>query len=247
MSMRRPIRLLCLPCAGASATMYLGWRRTLPRWIEVVPVELPGRGSRLSEAFAKSFDDLVAQLCDEQAGELHGDFALFGHSMGALLAYGMALRLLDLGAPVPLALVVSGSPAPSRRDPGRFAGKDNDEALLADLRKQGGTPEEVLRDAELIRLTLDVLGADYRVCERFSYAGPRALPMPVHVLGGRDDDIESERLQAWGSEAGRQSTLDWFDGGHFFIRQHEGRVLSTLASRLGESAEGVRHATRVLA
>jgi surfactin synthase thioesterase subunit len=218
--------------------MYLRWRRSLPYWIQMVPVELPGRGGRLSEAFVEDFDSLVEQLCNEQAAELQGNFALFGHSMGALLAYGMARRQIDAGSCAPRALFFSASPAPWRRDPDRFKGKDNDEALLADLRKQGGTPEEVFRSEELIRITLDVLGADYRVCQSFPLEGPSRLPLPVHAFGGRDDDIEPERLQAWQEGAGQAFTLDWFDGGHFFIRQHERAFLSRLIQRLAEVTSG---------
>lgn len=240
--MQAPVSLLCLPCAGASATMYLRWRRLLPRWIELVPVELPGRGSRMGERFAEDFDALVAFLCEEQSHALRGHYALFGHSMGALLAWGMAARLHALGRPLPQALFVSGSPAPSKRDPDRFANKDDDAALIADLRKQGGTPEEVFASAELMRITLDVLGADYRVCESFRHAGGKALPIPVHAFGGRLDDIAPERIEAWSAEADAAFTLDWFEGGHFFIRQQESQVLLAIRRRLAQTLAGGAHA-----
>lgn len=245
--MEASVSLLCLPCAGASSTMYLRWRRLLPRWIRIVPVELPGRGSRLAEPPAEDFDALVAQICAEQAEALRGDFALFGHSMGALLAYGMTRRLRSMGRALPLALLASGSAAPSQRDADRFAGKTDDASLTADLRKQGGTPEEVFASAELMRITLDVLGADYRVCEGFHYAGKAPLPMPVHVFAGREDDIGAARIHAWSAEAGGVFTLDWFDGGHFFIRQHETAFLAALSQRLGQVIAGEPHASHALA
>ncbi len=134
------LSLLCLPCAGASATMYLRWRRLLPRWIEVVPVELPGRGSRLGEGFVADFDRMVGLLCAEHKAAMRGPFALFGHSMAALLAWGIAQRLSRQGRPLPSALLVSGSAAPSQRDPDRFVDISDDEALVADLRKQAQSP-----------------------------------------------------------------------------------------------------------
>ena len=245
--METSVSLLCLPCAGASATMYLRWRRLLPRQVRVVPVELPGRGSRLGESLVRDFDSLVAQLCAEQAEAMRGPFALFGHSMGALLAYGMACRLRSMGCALPLALLASGSPAPARRDPDRFAGKTGDAALIADLRRQGGTPEEVFASAELMRITLDVLGADYRVCDGFRYSGAAPLPMPVHVFAGREDDIDAERICAWSAEAGGPFSLDWFDGGHFFIRQQEAAFLDALSKHLGRAIAGGRHASHALA
>jgi len=242
------VSLLCLPCAGASAMMYLRWRPLLPRWIEIVPVELPGRGMRMGECFVESFDAQVARICAERADAMQGSFMLFGHSMGALLAYGVAQRLRALGRPLPRALLASGSSAPSQRDPGRLPGAHDDAALTAELRKQGGTPEEVFASAELMRITLDTLGADYRVCRSFEYvSADTPLPMPLHVLAGRQDDIDAARVEAWSAHAGGAFSLDWFDGGHFFIRQHEAAVLAALARRLGLSVAGGRHASHAVA
>jgi len=241
------VSLLCLPCAGASATMYLRWRRLLPRWVRIVPVELPGRGSRSSETLVRDYDRLVAHICAEQAEAMQGNFAIFGHSMGALLAYGIACRLRTMGRELPVALLVSGTSGPSQRDPARFAGKTDDASLIADLRKQGGTPEEVFASAELMRITLDVLGADYRVCEGFRHTAEAPLPMPLHVFAGRGDDIEAERIRAWSAEAGGVFTLDWFDGGHFFLRQQETAFVAALAQCLGQAVAGDRHATHALA
>ncbi|SAI74501.1 Linear gramicidin dehydrogenase LgrE [Bordetella ansorpii] len=226
-----PTRLVCLPCAGASATMYLRWRRLLPAWLDVVPAELPGRGSRLAEDIATDFDALVEALCTELSASLQGDYVLFGHSMGALLAYGIAVRLRAEGRALPRALVASGSPAPSRRDPSRFAGLDSDDSLIEDMRKQGGTPDEVYAHADMLRMTLDILRADYQVCRSFRARPQAPLPLPIHVFAGRADDIGLDNLLPW-REAADACTLDWFDGGHFFVRHEEGDVLRMLERRL---------------
>jgi surfactin synthase thioesterase subunit len=247
MAVQASVSLLCLPCAGASATMYLRWRRLLPRWVRVVPVELPGRGGRLAEPLVDDFEALVAQLCAEQAGVLRGNFAIFGHSMGALLAFGMTRRLRATGLALPRALLASASAAPSQRALDRCTGKTDDASLAAELRKQGGTPEAVFAHAELLRITLDVLGADYRLCNGFRYPGKAPLPMPLHVFAGRRDDIDTARMQAWSAEAGGSFTLDWFEGGHFFIRQHEEAFLAALTRRLGQTIERDRHASHAFA
>lgn len=231
--MPAPVSLLCLPCAGGSATMYLRWKRLVPAWLRIVPVELPGRGARLDEPCEAAFDVLVARLCDELQAELAGPHALFGHSMGGLLAHGIARRQRHLIRRLPEALFVSASPAPACRDPGRFAGRHDDAWLEGDLRRQGGTPEEVLADAELRRLTLNVLRADYGVCESFSHR-PQDPPLevPLHAFGGRDDEIGAQRLTSWRDETLGPFALHWFDGGHFFIRQHEALVLDIVARTL---------------
>lgn len=238
------MRLLLLPCAGASATMYLRWRRALPPWLRLVPLELPGRGARFGEPFVDDFETLVDRLCDEHAGEFHGRYALLGHSMGALLAHGVARRLQALSRPLPRLLVVSASAAPSRRDPTRFEGLRDDASLIAELRRQGGTPDEVFGNAELLRMTLDTLAADYRVCASYRPRSPSSsmspstsssqlrLPMPIHAWGGRDDAIVARDLDAWSLETTGRFELDWFDGGHFFIRQQESLVLAALERAL---------------
>src|SRR5688572_7962656 len=130
------MNLLVLPCAGGSATLYSRWRRRLPSWLRLVPVELPGRGMRMGEPCVEDFGQLVAQLCDEHDDYFNEPYALFGHSMGALLAYGIAQRLRLLQRPLPKMLFASASPAPSCRDPDFLSTRSSDGELIADLREQ---------------------------------------------------------------------------------------------------------------
>ena len=225
--------LLCLPCAGASATMYWRWRPLLPSWLSLVPVELPGRGTRLGEPFAADIDALVDWVCDEVVRRPpQQPWTLLGHSMGALLAYGVACGLRERGLQLPSTLIVSGSAAPSRRDASRFAGKDTDGALIADLRRQGGTPEAVFDSPELLRIALDTLHADYRVCASYTHRAGVPLPLSVHAFAGRHDDTPPDDVEAWRSEAGGDFSAHWFDGGHFFIREQEPQVVARLVGLL---------------
>jgi len=240
--MAAPLMLFSLPCAGASAAMYLRWRRRLPSWMQVEPVELPGRASRLHETPRENFDALAADLCKELEKRLAKPlarperYALFGHSMGGLLAYRVAHGLRAAGRQLPAALLVSACAAPTRQDWRRYADKKTDASLIAELRRQNGTPEEVCGNAELLSMTLGLLGADYRVCASFRHQDSLPLTMPIHVFGGRADEIQAAGLEAWQREGAGTFSLDWFDGGHFFIRQNEDAFLSVLAKRLADSA-----------
>lgn len=221
--------------------MYLRWRKRLPSWIQVVPVELPGRGRRLHEAPKTNLDALAALLCEELGPQLPERYAIFGHSMGALLAYRIAHYLRTGGGSLPVALAVSACVAPSLQDWKRYADKTTDASLVAELRKQNGTPEEVFESPELLSMTLGLLGADYRVCASFRYRKLPSLPLPIHVFGGRDDEIHPSRLEAWREESAGPTSLDWFDGGHFFLRQNEEAFLSVLVKRLISSATMLPH------
>lgn len=241
--MQKPLTLLCLPCAGASATMYLRWRRLLPSWVTVEPIELPGRGARMDEFPVESYAALTQSLCDELVPTLPERYVLFGHSMGALLAYGVAQGLYARRSSMPIALLVSGCAAPSRQDSQRYNNLQSDTALISDLGRQGGTPGEVFANQELLRMTLDLLRMDYRVCGSYEYSQLPPLPIPIHGFGGRADEISAARLNDWRLESTQTFTLDWFDGGHFFLRQSEDWFMYMLKKRLIESRTEVLSAT----
>lgn len=236
-----PVTLFCLPCAGASATMYLRWRRILPPWIAVQPVKLPGRGGRMDERSIETYGALIKNLCDELAPILPRQYAFFGHSMGALLAYGISHGLFARKLPLPATLLVSACAAPNRQDSERYTKVQSRTALIADLRKQGGTPEGVFDNSELLAMTLDLLERDYRVCGSFQHTQLPFLPIPIHVFGGRANEIEASRLNDWRLAGNQTFTVDWFEGGHFFLRQSEEAFLLTLINRLTDSLLEATH------
>ena len=92
--------------------MYLRWSRQLPSWIKLVPIELAGRGPRLAEAKVENYHEQVSAILQGYQHEMVGDYAFFGHSMGALLAYGVTLQLQQRNLPLPNALMLSACPAP---------------------------------------------------------------------------------------------------------------------------------------
>lgn len=110
------MNLLCLPYSGASAMVYSRWRRKLPAWLQVRPVELPGRGARMGDPLHTDLRGLARQLAHEQRGATQAPYALLGHSLGALVAFELAHELRALGCPAPVALFASGTAAPTRRE-----------------------------------------------------------------------------------------------------------------------------------
>lgn len=229
------LNLLCLPYSGASAMVYRRWRRKLPAWLRVVPVELPGRGARLVEPLQTDMHGLARQLADEQCRATQAPYAVLGHSLGALVAFELVHALRALGCPAPVALFACGTAAPTRRegyDTRDWRQPKSDAELIAELRALQGTPEEVLANAELMSLTLPVLRADFLLCGRYRYRQRPPLQCPLHVLGGEADKASEEQLLAWRQESLGDFSLARFPGGHFFIHEQEDRVLDVLADSL---------------
>jgi surfactin synthase thioesterase subunit len=229
-----PLRLYCLPHAGASASIYLRWQRALPDWLSVQPVELPGRGRRSSESSMTHFGALVRRLVCET--ELVPPYALFGHSMGAVLAFELA-RCASAQGKAPLALCVSGT-TPS------FRGRSivdldarDDGSLLSELRRLGGTRPEVFEHPELRELALSVFRADVALCRSYRRSEGALLGCPVHVFAGELDRPEPEALREWQEHASRPITLDVFPGGHFFVQSQEAQVLARLTRHLSLARE----------
>lgn len=235
------VQLFCLPYSGASAMVYSRWRRAVPSWLSVLPVELPGRGARLGEPLQTDMAALARQLAAEILSRINGQYALFGHSLGALLAFEIAHALRDAGAPPPLALIASGTAAPTRREDYErgFADPKSDEELKEQLRDLQGTPPEVLANQELMELTLPILRADFLMCGRYQYRARAPLTCALHVLGGTGDRASQEQLVAWQREGRGSFILDMLPGGHFFIHEHEARVLRLLSSQLPRRAVAV--------
>jgi surfactin synthase thioesterase subunit len=228
------LTLLCLPYSGASAMVYSRWRHKLPEWLKLQPVELPGRGARFGEPLHTDMRRLALQLADEQKATLKAPYALFGHSLGALLACEMAHALRSLGCPEPVALFASGTAAPTMRadyDRG-FAEPKTDAELIEQLRTLNGTSEAVLANEELMSLTLPVLRADFLLCGRFEPIQRPLLKCPVHVLGGTTDRATTEQLIGWSQETLGSFSVDMLAGGHFFIHEHEAKVLRVIKDQL---------------
>lgn len=228
------MNLYCLPCAGASATMYLRWKKMLPKPINVELIEPAGRGSRISDNFIDSFDAQVDDLFTRfflNNTRIEEDYILFGHSMGALLAYGLVHKISDENMNLPKAIIVSASAAPSARDNEKFERLDDD-SLTQELKSYEGTPQALFEYPELLDMTLQCLRADYKTCRSFDYIKKEALSIPIYVFRGRDDEIELKDMQAWQRETLCPITINTFDGGHFYIRPDKSEL--DLIKRLKE-------------
>lgn len=227
------LRLFCFPHSGGSAAVFASWQQRLPATIEVWPVQLPGRGKRLSEPAYTHLPLLIEALHAAMLPYLDKPFAFFGHSMGALVSFELARHLRRNAGRSPAHLIVSAHRAPHLPDPDPPVHHLPEPALLAELRRLNGTPAELLEHAELLELLLPTLRADFALCETYTYTDDRPLDCSIAALGGLEDhDVPYEHLAAWRIQTQATFTLRMFPGDHFFLNTTRPLLLQTLVHEL---------------
>ncbi|WP_371524677.1 alpha/beta fold hydrolase [Streptomyces sp. NBC_01283] len=231
------VRLFCLPYAGGNASAYRTWHDLTPDHVHVHALELPGRGARWSESPVSRMPLLTELLADVLAEHLDRPYALFGHSMGGLIAFELARTLRERGLPQPAHLFVSGSAAPDlprTREPIHAAPEAD---VIEELRFLGGTPPELLDDAGLMELILPALRADFSVLETYRYQPQPPLTVPMTVFGGEADPLVArEKLHRWLRQTQARSELVVLPGEHFFLHSAVSDVLATVADALACTA-----------
>jgi medium-chain acyl-[acyl-carrier-protein] hydrolase len=233
------LRLFCLPHAGSGIAAYHLWKRTLPSFVELCPIQLPGREVRIAEAPLPNLAALVNQMADAVTPWLDKPYAIFGHSMGALLAYELAQTLRARGLPAPLHLFVSGRIAAHLDLPGRPIHQLPAPEFLAELgARYEGLPDELLNDPEMLELFLPILRADITVIEtyRFPHGDPSRGPLPCPITafsGASDKSVSYESLLAWQRHTSAAFDAHRLPGGHFYLwNESRAALLDQLCVRL---------------
>jgi medium-chain acyl-[acyl-carrier-protein] hydrolase len=228
------VRLFCLPHAGGSATAYGPWARRIDG-VAVCPVQPPGRESRLRETPYLSMASLVRAVTDVVLGQDDAPYAVYGHSLGALVGFEVLREIRRRGGPGPEHFFASGCPAPDYDDPPMNVGGMDDEQVVGLLRKMGGTPDWVLADAEVLAMILPPFRADFAVKETYRYAHQAPLSTPITVIGGsRDGQAGLSTMDGWRDQTTSGFRLHVVDGGHFAALQRPDLVHPIIADALGD-------------
>jgi surfactin synthase thioesterase subunit len=208
--------LVCLPFAGAGASFFQPWQAIAGDALRIVPMRLPGRERRIDlkphRDVPAAVDGLLADL-DGVAGRV----ALFGHSLGAVLAYELAHRLVELPEVEVVRLFVSGSPDPHTRRPRQATGLPDDE-FVARVREFAGFSDEALDDPELRELVLPTLRADVEMHESYVSSTDLPLPVPITALRGDADELVStDETVGWAKATSRDFDVIEPPGGHMYL------------------------------
>jgi surfactin synthase thioesterase subunit/acetyl esterase/lipase len=213
------LRLVCVHHAGGSAAAFDAWPAGLPEGIEILAVELPGRGAREGEPCSTRLDDVLAALDEALTPLFDRPYALFGHSFGAVIAFELCRRLRRRGAPLPIQLFASGFVGPSVYD--------------------HRTALDAVALAPVLELASPVLEADYHLFRTWSHVAEAPLDVPITALGGASDPSTPARaLDAWRLETSAAFERVTFPGYHFYLLSDPAPLLEQVSRDLARAAAG---------
>jgi len=232
-------RLFCLPYAGGGAGVFRHWASSpaFPDDVELVAAQLPGRESRVREPALDAIEAIVAAVLPLVPGEDALPYALFGHSMGALVAFELACRLEAEGRG-PSHLFVSARRAPDEPDDRPPLHELPELEFLDEMqRRYGAIPEAVRREPDLLALLLPTLRADLRAIERYELSASVTLRCPIDVYGGADDQHPLPvQLEGWQRFGDGPVRLRLFAGDHFYLTAQRDALVRAIADSWSASA-----------
>ncbi|MEJ6475000.1 thioesterase II family protein [Pseudoalteromonas piscicida] len=225
------LRLFCFPYAGGSPSIFTPWIEKVGEHVELVFVQLPGRGARLIEPAIDNMPQIIDTLMQHQDFITSKPFAFFGHSLGSRISYELASQLHQNALPTPRKIFASASRAPHCSSSSTPMHDLPHDEFITKLRDLNGTPKEILDNAELMELLLPLLRADFKIADTY-VANQHPLSSPIHVFHGIEDDILDEHVDAWQDLTEHPCTMTKFEGGHFFIHQYADDMIAIINQQL---------------
>lgn len=227
------LRLFCFAYAGASVSAFHAWSEVLPPDIELCPIQLPGRGTRIQETPCQRLHPLVQTLAPLIQAQADRPFAFFGHSLGALIGFEVARELRRQSGPTPKYLWMSGSRAPQLPDVEPPIHRLSDARFTEKLRQLQGTPTAILEDEQMMARLLPALRADFALLETYLYTNEAPLDIPIMVFGGHQDcKVSPDDLGAWRDQTTQAFKLQMFAGNHFFLHSVHQRLGEIITQEL---------------
>ena len=229
-------RVLCVPYAGGSAQVFHALARSMPERIEVGAIELPGRWSRGREPLLTRVSDASRSLADEISRLSPRPYALFGYSLGGLIAFETARILArDAKQQRPRALIVAAIEAPTEKSrlPHLHTHSDAEFIRRHVQRYPGGIPPAVFGEPDLLEMLLPILKADMQMYETYEYSPGEVLNCPVHAIaGGQDNLCSPSSMAGWKNETTGSFFAETVAGNHFFINDAVDKLRATIVKAL---------------
>jgi medium-chain acyl-[acyl-carrier-protein] hydrolase len=230
------LRLFCFHHAGGSTTLFHAWKDLLPDHIEIWVVRLPGRGDRAAEPPSKRIAPIVQEVSEALVPYLNEPFALYGHSMGAAIAFETARLVRRRHGAQPTRLLVSSCQAPQRLYFALPAYDLPETDFIERLRSLNGTPQPLFDDPRLLLMMLPMIRADVELLQTYEYLADAPLDCPITVFGGLQDHVvQLAGLMGWRKQTTANAVLHLLPGDHFFLKSYQQAFLGLLSGELNAS------------
>ncbi len=222
--------LFCLPFAGGSFYAYRDFEKYTADFIHVNAVDIPGHGRRMKEPLLFNIHDITEDIFNQIKDKIITlPYAIYGHSMGALLAYLLSEKILTRNLPMPEHLFLSGRYAPSVPNKEKNWHLLSQEEFIQKVTGYGGIPAEVAAEKDLMDLFVPIMKADFQAHAEYRYNESEKLNIPITVFVGLNENITYSEALKWQDVTIQPVSVKQFSGGHFFIFEHLpeiGRIIS---------------------
>lgn len=230
------IKLFALPFAGGSKYSYNTFNQYMPDYIDFKPIEIPGRGERMGEELEDDIHKVAEDVFQQIKNELNEPYAIYGHSMGTILTYLVCKKIVENGLNTPEQIIVTGAGGPSFKDRERerhlLSNKDFKQKLI----DYGGSPKEVLDNAELYEFFEPILRNDFKAVETYYYQDwNKKFDFPITVAIGLSEPVSVEDAKLWEKETTDNVSIRQFPGGHFFIYDYTLEMVKVIAKSLSNT------------
>lgn len=233
------INLICVPYAGGSRYSYSSFESIAPKGINIIPVELPGRGARIMEPLLFDVNAMVDDLFIQLKPHIYKPYAIHGHSMGAILGYLVVKKIAAKNAiPLPQYLIVTGCEGPSVKDnKKKIRSNLPTDKFIDELRILGGIADEVFDDISFLTFFEPILRADFKAIEDYEYLKSDALNVPICVLFGSQEEFSLKDALFWQEESNFELEVMEFPGGHFFIFKHTKQIMDIIQKKIKQGQQ----------
>lgn len=234
MSLIMKTNVFFLPFAGGGRHSYQNFMKAVPNNINIIPIELPGRGARYKEPLLENIHDLTYDVFEQiKDSVVNSPYAIYGHSMGSLIGFLLTRKILANNLPPPLHLFVSGRRAPSViYDKPHLTHLLNTQEFIEKVRSLGGCPDEILMDKSIMDFFEPILRADFKAVDTYVYQPTEPFNVPITVMIALNDKVTHSEAIQWQSETKKNIILKKFPGNHFFIFDYEIQILNIIYNAL---------------
>ena len=235
--MPRSIQLFCLPFAGGSSVFYKDFSKYLPDSVKVVAIDLPGHGRKMAQPLLTNLHDMAGVVFQQMEKQLTEPYAIFGHSMGTLLAYLVSQRIVQANLLPPVHVFISGRSGPSIPTKEKNWHLLPTQEFLNNIIAYGGVPKQVAAEKELLDLFVPIMRADFQALTEYQHEAGAPLETPLTVLIGSEEDITDAEALTWQQISTHPIALQRFSGGHFFLVVHLPEICALISRTLQNSSD----------